>query len=60
MDRPDLTLAKAIGRLAPIEQALTEGRWQLSVETMSTVLRHTVGILTALQSAVIADAQASS
>ena len=55
-----LTLAKAAGRLEQIEQSVADGRWQLNADTMSVVLRHTVGILTALQSAIVVGVQASS
>jgi len=60
MDRPEATLAKAVTRLEDCEHAIAEGRWRLSAQTMETVLRHTVGILTALQAAVVVGVQASS
>ena len=58
--RPGLTLEKAAGRLEQIEQSVADGRWQLNADTMSVVLRHTVGILTALQASLVVGAQASS
>lgn len=54
------TLAHAVKRLDQIERQIADGRWSLSTDTIQTVLRHTVGIVMALQSAVVVGVEASS
>jgi len=42
-------------RRAQLEEQLAHGTWNPTAETMTVILRHTLGILQALQVAVVAD-----
>jgi hypothetical protein len=43
-------------RRAQLEAQIVNGTWQPTAETMTVILRHTLGILQAMQVAIVADA----
>jgi len=55
------TLGKTASRLAAIEDDVVTGTWRPTPETMTVILRHTLGIVAALQAIVVTmEAAASS
>ena len=58
MDTPDAgrLLRNVAHRRAQLEEQLAHGTWHPTADTMAVILRHTLGILQAVQVAVVADA----
>ena len=53
-------LARAEARLGELEQHVAAGTWRLTPETLTVILRHTLGIVAALQATVVSTAAVSS
>jgi len=49
-------LRNVANRRAQLEEQLSRGTWNPTADTMAVILRHTLGILQAVQVAVIANA----
>jgi len=56
MDTPGKLRRNVANRRAHLEDQLANGTWQPTAETMAVVMRHTLGILQALQVAVAPNA----
>jgi hypothetical protein len=56
MDTPDPAhlLRNVANRRAQLEEQLAHGTWNPTADTMAVILRHTLGILQAVQVAVVA------
>ena len=59
MDTPDPAhlLRNVANRRAQLEEQLAHGTWNPTADTMAVILRHTLGILQAVQVAVIANVE---
>ena len=62
MDTPDACylMRNVANRRAELEEQLAHGTWHPTADTMAIILRHTLGILQAVQVAVITDVSALS
>ncbi|HAM40676.1 MAG TPA: hypothetical protein DCP69_04905 [Candidatus Omnitrophica bacterium] len=45
-------VAKASSRLAALEQEMAAGTWRPTVETLTVIVRHTLGIVAALEATI--------
>ena len=54
------TIAHAAARLGEIERGIAAGTWHPTTETLTVILRHTLGIVAALQATVVSTAAVSS